>query len=141
MCVRWQRRKQVTTIRQECIRTIRRTKKERERSQLDPVMERREQSDRGETLPGAAPVEFHRRWRQRKSVTATERKTEDGEEKGRGGKEKHMERHTNTETHIDRDGQRQTQDKREGGLVETRKKIIYMRDRQRRKDSRMGIPD
>lgn len=37
--------------------------------------------DTGRTLPGAGPVQFHRRWRQRESVTAEKRqKTEEEEE-------------------------------------------------------------
>lgn len=43
---------------------------------------------RGQTLPGAAPVEFHRRWRQRESVTATERQREKEEEEEEEGKKR-----------------------------------------------------
>lgn len=78
-----------------------------------------EEEDRGRTLPGAAPVEFHRRWRQRESVTATERKTErQTEEEEEGGKEGEGKTHRKTDTHkdtlIEKDQQRQTQDRRGG---------------------------
>lgn len=95
-----------------------------------------EGGDRGRTLPGGAPVEFHRRWRQQESVTATERKRERQKKKRRrrkkGGKErkegrkgdKHTERqtHTHRQTLTETETSTKTDTRQErGGLVETGK--------------------
>lgn len=109
--------------------------------------EEEEEEDRGRTLPGGAPVEFHRRWRQRESVTATERKDsrqkkeEEEEEEGKERK-KHIEktdRQTQGQTLIERETNKDRHKTRERGFGRKQeKKYIHMRDRQKKEGQQDG---
>lgn len=136
---RW-KREQVEMIRREWVWMTRTVKKERERSQFDPVMEKRRQQDR------AGQRKDFTRWRscwvspkmetarvrdsdRKKDRERRRERKEEGEGREKRQKDTSTRAHTDTHTYTKRPTKTDT---RERGFGRNRKKYIHMRDRQKR---------
>lgn len=147
---RW-KREQVEMIRREWVWMTRTVKKERERSQFDPVVEKRRQQDR------AGQRKDFTRWRscwvspkmETARVRDSDRKKDrerrrERKEEGEGREKRHRKTqahaHTQIHTHTQRGQQRQTQER--GGLVETGKNTFtWETDKKGQQDGHTCIPD